>query len=375
MEIKKKINEIKPNYEVIELIHALSLKSIEKCSECSNPIDEKYLFLDDQSVTFICKSCCNTAKYKDNSINYNNFLKTKKEEYRDLDDFLVNYNYSDFKKELINGYFEEIKKFFLNKLNDLKDTTMEKQSINKQLTNLFKSNIKLFEGHSKDVAISIKNLEKSSKADDIINLLKSFKNAENLKKLSISFTKDDLNESFIGASNIFFSKVSSFLDEKINDKCITSDAISFKEVSNQNLETNYEKIKTIPKKYYKNLVQENYEGQVSYKKNQSFLNKIISIVGLEKKFHSIESIQLTIQKNFNCTPNIITKDDIYFGVQLTFHNSFFETEFINKGKHFMVIDNKEIEISHKPNKPLTIFYVNYHKKLDSSQEIKWRREK
>jgi hypothetical protein len=62
-EIKASVNEMKPNYELIDIIYKLkSTNNVAKCTRCKNLINSIYFMEKNAFVQFICKNCSKNAK-------------------------------------------------------------------------------------------------------------------------------------------------------------------------------------------------------------------------------------------------------------------------------------------------------------------------
>jgi hypothetical protein len=85
-----------------------------------------------------------------------------------------------------------------------------------------------------------------------------------------------------------------------------------------------------------------------------------SIIGLSMDHHSSQNkLKLVLEKQFNCRASIITKDDLYYGVQVFFSSSESLDNFMNRNSHQFKVDDRTVKLTKKKNKEGNRFYVKY----------------
>jgi hypothetical protein len=63
IDIKVSVNEMKPNYELIDIIYKIkNTNNVARCTKCKNLINNIYFTDKNSNIQFICKHCAKNAK-------------------------------------------------------------------------------------------------------------------------------------------------------------------------------------------------------------------------------------------------------------------------------------------------------------------------
>jgi hypothetical protein len=409
-EIKASILEMKPNYELIDIIYKIkNTSNIARCAKCKELINAVYFTEKNSNVLFLCKYCAKPSSKENsddnpplaleelisNAENELNYFQTE------LNSLTNKENLKNIAATLMTDYLKKTISDLLDQKKDILASFLESNDFNnfldkykKSLDNILKSkdsSIKYLRANSailkntlKDLMIhnilNIKNLENDEILSQKIknfnqNLTKEF----NKNKLYLHSTLSTITNDIVYQANIaLFNSLRECLRD---DFCLLDRLVSFNVDTYNSMLTN-----SNINNFQQNHIQGGFLFHQMQMKNQlkdeegselyNGLNKmtlsnpvispnnseslVASIVGLRTDCHSnLNKLKILLEKQFNCTPSIIEKDDEYYGVQLHFKTSDHLENFMSKKCHVFKVDEKLIKLHKKQNKAGNRFYVKY----------------
>jgi hypothetical protein len=411
-EIKASICEMKPNYELIDIIYKIkNTNNVVRCSKCKDLINSVYFTEKNSNVLFICKHCANIA----NSTNKENLDETTVFSLEELignaenelnsfqSELSHNINIENLKNLVSNIMSDYLKKTICDLLDQKKDilaSFLESpdfsnliEKYRKSLENIIKSkdaSIKYLQANAAILKITVKDQIihnilniKSLDNDEILtqkiknftqNIHKEFnKNRLFIHGMLSPITSDIIYQANIALFNIVreclrddFSLLDKLLSFNVDtyNNMVTSNISNFQQ---NHIQGGYLFQQTQLKNKLKNLeINDDDNSDVSLQQNMSMNNSIISetyvasVIGLMMDLHpQTNKLKLVLEKQFNCRASLIEKDDGYYGVQLFFRNSQNLENFMFKKHHIFKVDDQTVKLFKKPNKPGNRLYVKY----------------
>lgn len=409
-EIKASICEMKPNYELIDIIYKIkNTNNIARCSKCKDLINAIYFSEKNSNVQFICKHCAKTSAENLQTsseetpiISLDELLKNSENELNSLQtelNFVINKeNLKNMASSMMSDFLKKTLCDLIDQKKDILASFLESQDFNnlidkyrKSLENILKSkdsSIKYLQANS---AI-LKNTLKDQMIHNILNI-KTMENDEILSQkiknfnqnLQKEFNKNKLylhgilstitNDIIYQANIALFNSLRECLrdDFSLLDKLVSFNADSYNNMITTNI-NNFQQNhlqgsflfqQMQMKNKLKNLnIEEEDPAEVSITSQNS--NGLISeayvasIIGLRIEYHTnLNKLKTVLEKQFNCKASLIEKDDEYYGVQLYFKSSENLENFMSKKSHIFKVDDKMVRLTKKPNKVGNRFYVKY----------------
>jgi len=403
-EIKASICEMKPNYELIDIIYKIkNTNNVARCARCKDLINTIYFIEKNSYVQFICKHCSKIAGPNTDdtpAISLDELIYNSENELNSLQTELnYNFNKENLKNVAATMMSEYLKKTLCDLLDQKKDILASflesKDFINliekykKTLENILKSkdsSIKYLQSNSailkitqKDMMIhNILNL-KNMENDEILiqkikNLNQNVQKEINKNKLYMHGILSTITNDVIYQANIaLFNSLRECLrdDFSIIDKLVSINVDNYNNmITNSNINN-----------FQNNHLQGGFlfqQMQINNKIKNLDLNEdetpemllpnsvpfsetyMASVIGLKVDFHTnSQKLKTVLEKQFNCKASIIDKSDEYYGVLLYFKTSENLENFMTKKNHHLRVDDKLIKLTKKPNKPGNRFYVKY----------------
>jgi len=417
-EIKASINEMKPNYELIDIIYKIkNTSNVARCFKCKELINAVYFTEKNSNVHFICKNCARVNPNNSQgaiedtaAISLEELISNAE---NDLNYFQTELNFLTNKENLrnmaANMMTEYLKKTICDLLDQKKDilaSFLESQDFNnflekykKSLENILKSkdsSIKYLHANSailkttlKDLVIhnilNIKNLENDEiLSQKIKNFNQNMQKEFNKNKLYLHGTLSTITNDIVYQANItLFNSLRECLRD---DFCLLNKLVSLNVDTYNNMITNsninnfqqnhiqgsflFHQMQL--KNQIKNLEIKDEEGHTAdsfvgmnstmvSSNSNSLISEayVASVIGLRIDYHQLNKLKIVLEKQFGCKPSIIEKNDEYYGVQLYFKNSENLDNFMNKKCHVFKVDDRVIKLSKKQNKVGNRFYVKY----------------
>jgi hypothetical protein len=400
-EIKASVLEMKPNYELIDIIYKIkNTSNIAKCTKCKDLINSIYFAEKNTNVQFICKHCAKNGEIvEENTMSLEELIKNSENELESYQTELnFNINKENLKNVASNLMTDYLKKTICDLIDQKKDilaSFLETPDFNnliekyrKSLENILKSkdnSIKYLQANStilkstlKDFMINnILNIKNMENDDILVQKIKNFngnlQKEFNKNKLYLHGILSTITNDIIYQSNIaLFNSIRECLRddfsllEKLTYATIDS---QFPNFNINNFQQNHIQSGTLYaqmqlRNKLKNIeLDEEYSEMIGMNSNSSSLVSeayVASVIGLRIECHkNVSKLKIILEKQFNCRPSIIEKDEEYYGVQLYFKSSKNLEHFMDKKSHVFKMDEKTIKLYKKQNKVGNRFYVKY----------------
>lgn len=417
-EIKASIIEMKPNYELIDIIYKIkNTSNVARCYKCKELINKIYFTEKNSNVHFICKNCAkinpnnaqntiedSTAISLDelisNAENEVNYFQTE------LNSLLNKENLKNLAANMMTDYLKKTICDLLDQKKDILASFLESQDFNnflekykKSLENILKSkdsSIKYLQANSailkttlKDLIIhnilNIKNLENDEiLSQKIKNFNQNLQKEFNKNKLYLHGTLSTITNDIIYQANIalfnslreclrddfcFLDKLVSFNVDTYNNMITNSNINNFQQ---NHIQGGFLFHQMQIKNQLKNLElkdEDTHPADLFIGMNSNIISPnqnnliseayVASVIGLRIDYHNLSKLKTVLEKQFGCKPSIIEKDDEYYGVQLYFKSSEHLDNFMFKKCHVFKVDDRVIKFYKKQNKVGNRFYVKY----------------
>lgn len=410
-EIKASICEMKPNYELIDIIYKIkNTNNVARCSKCKDLINAIYFTEKNSNVQFICKHCAKLSSNssKDNeeitpTLSLEELISSSENELNSLQNELsFNINKENLKNLVSNLMTDYLKKTVCDLLDQKKDilaSFLESQDFNnlidkyrKSLENIIKSkdtSIKYLQANSAILKITLKDQMihnilniKSLENDEILtqkikNFSQNINKEFNKNKLFLHGMLSTITSDIIYQANIaLFNIVRECLrdDFSILDKLVSFNVDAYNNITNSNINNFqqnhiqggylYQQMQL--KNKLKNLeIKEDDIPEIPHSNILSVTNNIVSeayvaaVIGLKLDYHNNAKLKTVLERQYNCRASLIEKNDGYYGCQLYFKTQEGLDHFMNRKYHIFKMDDKSIKLSKKPHKQGNRFYIKY----------------
>lgn len=403
-EIKGDISDIKPNYELVDIIYQLKTNNITngiKCARCKQNVKTVYIEEKNSSINFLCGDCGLKEK-SENIIPLDDMLKNignDIDKYKNLLNYKINKDFikneicflmTEYLKKTICELLEQKKDLFESFI-ELPDFLKMIDNYRKSLDNIINSkenSIKFVEANCKSITPTIK--------DSIVNNILNLRNVNTNEKLNIKincfeqtiekeFNKNKLylqsilqtltNEIIYQSNIAVYNTIKETLKddfsllEKItmtNSNILNNTSLPF---NSANFQQNHIQLGTIFSEMQLQQQLNNLElDEVSQNLLKSNLNSgvvqennSVSIIGLIKEKHrSKDAVKKLLEEGFECKATLFNKDDKYYGCQLNFPTRKKMEKFLEKKKYTLEYEEeKKVVLFKKENKTGNRLYVKY----------------
>lgn len=403
-EIMGDISEIKPNYELVDIIYQLKTSNttnVIKCNKCRKNITTVYIEDKNSNINFLCNEC-GTKEKNENVVLLESSLQkigSALDNYKKLLNSKINKEFIT--NEICNLITEYLKKTIcelIDQKKDLFESFIQLPDFIKMIDsyrNSLESIINSKENSLKFIEQNLFNITPTIK-DSIINNILNLNNANTNEKLNqkLNFFEQTIEKEFCKNKLYLQSILQTLTNEIIYQSNIAvyntfkeslKDDISLLEkiaMSNNSILNN-----TSPNFYSTNFQQNHIKlgsifsqmqlqqqlnnleiDEVSQQLLHSNLtgavisdNNCVNIIGLIKEFHpNKEELKNTINKNYDCKCELFDKDNKYYGCQIMFETKKKLDNFLGKKK--IVLEyrpHKKVLLFRKENKIGNRLYVKY----------------